>query len=615
MKPNLTKRLAVLLTFLMTFQLAISPVYAEDDNGDSDTGILTTSTGENSTTTELSEDVSTENVVEVVSSDIEDASDSTANELIDEAVEEVIDEIENMNTDSAVEAIENIEQDIEEEINSINEEIEKDPSSRARLSKKIQQLKDLLARLRAKSIKKHKAIGNIIRQKKNYPAVFEIRWGVLNRKASPCSGTDSAGVLSSLAANEAPEACNGVNEVEYNGTLSVDSGTLKVRKEVLFEKNDQVTQAEGSSITFDSSISGHWDSLIVQFIPEKTDDGSKPEINITVSIGDLNETYTGSEIIGKRSIGNNHEIAIKRIAQILPGIASTDQDKIIQNKITVQEKISNVREKIYRLRLLSKGSDNLDALETAIDGVSEYNFDETGANEVQSEINTVINGLTDNASDANIASKLRLFKKKIAEIKKKSKVRKFIQGNIPFKDTDDNEWYTNFVSSVKEHGIISGYKDAAGNSLGEFRPGNNITIAEILKIALETAGKGQGTGSPNLKMALNHWSKGYVKKAEDLGMSIVGDNSVDLNRPATRGEVIRLMLESFGIKPDTISGTDFSDVPSTHEHAAFIQYAKDLDIISGDSGQTTFRPDDPINRAEAAKIADQVLGVTGGSGA
>ncbi len=68
-----------------------------------------------------------------------------------------------------------------------------------------------------------------------------------------------------------------------------------------------------------------------------------------------------------------------------------------------------------------------------------------------------------------------------------------------------------------------------------------------------------------------------------------------------------MMLEALGVEPDAITKTSFSDLARAHKHAAYIEYAKELGIVSGDAGKTTFRPDAPVNRAEAAKIANQII--------
>ena len=554
---------------------------------------------------ELSTDVSVTNVVDVISDDTEDVSNTTGEALVNEAVEEIMEEIENMDEEEAADAIEEIEEDIQEEIDDLVQEGNENTGKREKNLKRIRYLKDLLIKLRAKTIKKHKEIVNIIRKVKNYPAVYEMRWGDLSGTRH-CSGEKVADIIKDLAAGEVP--CD-IEAIEYDGTIAVDTGTLKIRKKILFEdKYDEIIQEEGDSISFNSNIAGHWDGLIVEFIPDNNDDGTKPEVNVKISLGTLNKTFPGSEVEGRFDIGNGHILEVKHITKILSGISNVNQDKLIETKVKIQEKISNVQEKLYRLHMLNKGGNKIDELENIIDEAGEYNFDETSSTELQNEINEIVTELRDNVSDAGITTLIQRLKIKLQEIKAKAKSRKFVKGMIPFKDTDDDSWYTKYVAPVKERGIISGYKDTTGNELGEYRPANNITVAEILKIALETAGEGESSETPDLASALNHWAKGYVAKAEKLGLDIVSDD-IDLNRLATRGEVIRIMLEALDITPDVIEKSDFFDVLTSHEHADFIQYAKDLGIISGDADTNNFRPDDPINRAEAAKIADLMFSI------
>jgi hypothetical protein len=632
MKSSFIKRVAVVLCFLMIATQFSIPVYAVEDTPDANNieATLIDDTGsdepeptlydenddeENEEPTELSEDVDAENVVDVVTEDLGNVTtDSTAETLMEEAANEVLESLEGKTQDEIVEALENVEANIDTQVSTLNTQLNQIPTvagggygarwaEHYKLQLKIRHLLALRAKLKAKIIKKYPNIIQKIRRIKNMRAIYSVRWGDLSG-INHCAGTRVIEILQSLASGEAP--C-GIESYEYSGTISVDTGILKVRKKVLFEPNyDEVTQMEGSSISFNSTIAGHWDGLIVEYIPATNDDGTKPEVNVTISLGNLNETYTGSQVIGRKDIGNGHMVEIRRIASMIQGISTANQDVLIQQKINVEEKISNIHDKIYRLRMLGKNKEVLDEIENAVDETEEYNFDEASSAEVQNEIDAIVAELKDAVSKVDLQNIIQKLRRKIEEIKAKAKSRKFVKGMIPFKDTDDSEWYTNYVSKAKNRGIISGYKDATGNPLGEFRPANNITIAEILKIALETSGNGQSEGEPALVAARNHWAKGYVKKAEELGLNIVSDN-VDINRPATRGEVIRIMLEALGVKPDPITKSDFFDVLVSHVHAAYIQYAKDLGIISGDAGTNNFRPDDSINRAEASKIANQIL--------
>lgn len=561
---------------------------------------------------ELSTNVDADNVVDVVSGDVEGVTDEAATTLTEEAAEEVTESLEGETDSEIADALEDMAADIEAEIAAIEEEIQDNPRLKEKLIKKIRHLKELLAKIRAKLIYSHQGLAYRVIKIKNVPAVYEIRWGNLTGSRQPCRLAPLAELKEALAAGEIPEKCE-VDKVDYTGKISVDKGELKVRKEVLFEDNDSVTADSGSSIAFDSVIAGHWDGLVVQYIPPEEEDEAKEAVKVTVSIGDLEETYVGNEVLGRKKIGNGHMIEFRHLGKILPGLVKANQNKLIQYKLNVQEKLNKLRKKLDRIRMMKNVGTGADELEDTLDEAGEYNFDDTTAAEVEEAVEDVASELDEDSTTTEIAAKAKLLKAKILAAKKKAKLLKFNKKLIPFKDTDDDQWYTNYVQAVKNRGIISGYKDASGNELGEFRPANNITVAEILKIGLETAGKGKASGTPGLRSALNHWAKAYVKKSEELGLDLV-DGDVDLNRPATRAEVVRLMLEALGIEPDAITSTDFSDVPRLHKHALFIQYAKELGIVSGDDNTGMFRPNDPINRAEAAKIADQIINVIfGGS--
>jgi len=556
--------------------------------------------------TELSEAVDETNVVGVVSEDTTGVSLATAETLVGEAVDEVLDSLEGETQGEIVTALEDIEADIIDEIEDLTTQMETDTQNQYEYRLRIRHLQNLMLQLRAQAIKRHEGLMYKLRRLRNLRAIYLVRWGNLDAKRQRCMGVTIEELKEALETGTVPESCE-IDKVQYSGSIKVDQGELQMHKTVLFESNDSVTVSSGSAVKFDSIIAGHWDGMIVEYKPA-SDDESQEEVNVTISIGDLNKTYTASEALGRKDIGNGHYIEIKRLAHILPGVPVTNMNEFITNKLRLAGKISLIRNRIQNMRLMNRGGEGVDDIEELVNELDDYTLDPTSSGEAETELDEILSGLTDTETGAQIANRARLLKQKIAEIKLRAKIRKFEQKLIPFKDTDDDTWYTGYVANVRNRKIISGYKDAAGNELGEFRPANNITVAEILKIALETAGKGQSSGTPALQAALNHWAKGYVRRAEELGLDIVSTN-VDLNRPATRAEVVRIFLEALEIAPDAITSTSFSDLPLGHKHAAFVQYAKEVGRVSGVAGTTNFRPDAPVNRAETAKIANQILSI------
>jgi plastocyanin len=577
------------------------------------------------TTTILSQPVDPMNIAEVVSNDITDVNNATANALIDQAIEQILKGTNSDTQDEIVQSMQNIADDVAKEITIINLGMEKNPSPDQKLLHKIELLKELLAKLRAKVIIKYEKLGARIKAEANLAKLYEIRWGNLSGNRAKCTGITLKDLRDSLAKGEVPAQCDeSADKIQYQGTISVDRGELDVIKEVLFDKEDKVTDPNGTSISFNSTITNHWDGLIVQYTPPKTDTTSTP-LNITIKIGNLNQTFAADDAIGQHPIGNNNNlIQIRDLAQIAPGLTADLQKNLMQNKLNLQDTIVDIKNKLDYIRLLKDVGDSADQLENILDYAGQYNFDGGSAANIQSAVENVDQQIGLDTSADDLKADANTLKNKIEELKITAKDMKFAENMIPFKDTDSDQWFTGYVSAVKEHGIISGYKDSAGNDLGEFRPANNVTVAEILKIGLETAGKGKDeNGTPVLAGAANHWAKAYVAKAEELGLDLVkGD--VSLDRPATRSEVVQMILEALGIKPDPVSTTDFSDVQPVQTNdtgaAAYIEYAKKIGIVSGDTGKTTFRPNDPINRAEVAKIANQVIdillgGVTSASSA
>ena len=100
------------------------------------------------------------------------------------------------------------------------------------------------------------------------------------------------------------------------------------------------------------------------------------------------------------------------------------------------------------------------------------------------------------------------------------------------------------------------------------------------------------------------WSAMYVAKAEEIGLSVYSP-TLDVRTPATRGEMVQTILEALKIHGDQGSRS-LQRRPAHSPYAQAIATAAAYGLIQGDGGRNTFRPDDPINRAEAAKISSSL---------
>jgi len=173
-----------------------------------------------------------------------------------------------------------------------------------------------------------------------------------------------------------------------------------------------------------------------------------------------------------------------------------------------------------------------------------------------------------------------------------------------FRDVSESDWFNPYVASLSEWGIVSGYKDAQGKTTGEFKPGNSVTMAEILKMASEAAQVQKETCSDGTP--INHWANDYVQCARKRGVRIVRDAGVsNLDQPVSRAEVLVIIHDVFGDEVLPLF-TTFRDT-SGHPYEADVAYAALFGVVSGDTDENgaekgTFRPDDRINRAEASKV-------------
>jgi len=179
---------------------------------------------------------------------------------------------------------------------------------------------------------------------------------------------------------------------------------------------------------------------------------------------------------------------------------------------------------------------------------------------------------------------------------------------VTFSDIPATAWFAGPITTLINAGIVSGYRDATGNPLGKFGPGNSVTFAEIAKMSLLTADSDMEkiSGLSANDSAHGQWSEKFIKMAEDLHLSVY-TKSLNVNEAAPRGAVIQTVLEALGIPFDSNGENNYQDLSTAHPYAQAIVTATRLGIVNGDTdeqGKPTgfFRPDEPINRAEVAKI-------------
>jgi hypothetical protein len=180
-------------------------------------------------------------------------------------------------------------------------------------------------------------------------------------------------------------------------------------------------------------------------------------------------------------------------------------------------------------------------------------------------------------------------------------------GAIFYRDVRTDAWYAPYVAAVITAHIAEGYRRPNGQLTGVFGVDKPVTRAEVIKMALEAAGKADALPDllPENSTDQGTWAGPYVRSAEDRGLTVFR-GAPDVNAPATRGEVIQTILEVLSFPIGTTPAA-FADVPPDHPYGRAIAVAAFYGVVEGDRGSDgalthTFRPDAPMNRAEVAKL-------------
>ena len=158
-----------------------------------------------------------------------------------------------------------------------------------------------------------------------------------------------------------------------------------------------------------------------------------------------------------------------------------------------------------------------------------------------------------------------------------------------------------------------GYIQGSG---GQFRPDASLTRAEaaalLARLTVDEAGAPLYTGALGecnfTDVSPEAWYAPYISFVQQAGIAQgYQDGTFRPDQRVSRAELIQL-LWSYAQDPTVSNSQPFSDVPLQHWAATPIAYAAEQGWISGYQ-DGTFRPDQPVSRAEAVKIINAALGI------
>ena len=174
-----------------------------------------------------------------------------------------------------------------------------------------------------------------------------------------------------------------------------------------------------------------------------------------------------------------------------------------------------------------------------------------------------------------------------------TKVNAYSQGQ--FSDVS-NEWFATYVQAAYEYGLMT------GTGAKTFSPGNNLTIAEAVKMAaclhsIYNTGKAEFSGG-------TPWYQPYVDYA--LAKGIISAPYANYTANATRADFAVLFAAAL---PDTaltvmnnIDDNAIPDVQLGYSYGPAVYKLYRAGILTGSDATGTFKPTSSIQRSEVAAI-------------
>ncbi len=118
-------------------------------------------------------------------------------------------------------------------------------------------------------------------------------------------------------------------------------------------------------------------------------------------------------------------------------------------------------------------------------------------------------------------------------------------GRLPFKDTDVNEWYANYIGTAYKSSVVNGYPDQT------FRPVQTVNRAEFLKMLLLAADIKPETALNEdifTDVPKDAWFAPYVKFAKDKNLMEAINGVFKAKQPMTRAEIAETIYRMIVIK-------------------------------------------------------------------
>ncbi|MFD0717480.1 S-layer homology domain-containing protein [Paenibacillus sp. GCM10027626] len=187
--------------------------------------------------------------------------------------------------------------------------------------------------------------------------------------------------------------------------------------------------------------------------------------------------------------------------------------------------------------------------------------------------------------------------------------------HLHFKDEKELKWALEHIIRLASKGVFTGYAD------GTFKPQQKITRIETIVAAVRLMGlKEQAESAEEMATKLNFkdaeqlkrkypWATGYIAVALEKDLFAETDDVVQPDKSATRLFAATLLVKALGLEAEAkaknnteLNFKDAKNIPAGS--VGYVAVALEKGIITGYSDKT-FRPNQPVTRAELAAILDR----------
>ncbi len=174
----------------------------------------------------------------------------------------------------------------------------------------------------------------------------------------------------------------------------------------------------------------------------------------------------------------------------------------------------------------------------------------------------------------------------------------------PFPDiTGTYDWAVMAIIQLKNAGIINGYTD------GTYGPEDNLTRAQIAKIISKSMGLPveRCSNKPFSDVGVDQWYCAYIQALKENGfISGYPDGTYRPDKTVSRAQMAAFIAKALHLPIRACIEKPFSDVPVGSAYCPYILAIKSKNIVSG-YPDGTFKPENPITRAEAAVIIQRAF--------